>query len=330
MKKLAVIVLAIGALALFTGCGHQDNEAAKATPPKKLRLAFVANSAGEYWSIVNLGCDIAAQQSANTVVDFRFPADRTVAAQQELITNLLAAGVDGIAISPIDADSQTDFLNNLATNTLLVCADSDAASTKRVCYIGTDNVLAGKQAAELIKAALPEGGKIILTVGYANAQNTKDRVQGIRDGLAGSKIEIVDTLADGQKITEAQKNAEDALAKYPDLAGMVGISGYHGPALLAAASHANKTGQVKLVCFDDNSETLAGIVAGTIYGTIAQNPFQIGLQTILHMDKYLRGDKMQLSEGKILTSSRALTKENVENFIAERKAIFVHLHDGQP
>ncbi|HTL73510.1 MAG TPA: substrate-binding domain-containing protein [bacterium] len=330
MKKIPALLLASCALILFPGCGHKDGESAKAAPAKKLHLAFVANSAGEYWSVVNLGCDIAAQQSANTTVDFRFPADRTVAAQQELITNLLASGVDGIAISPIDADSQTDFLNNLATNTLLVCADSDAANTKRVCYIGTDNVLAGKQAAELIKAALPEGGKIILAVGYANAQNTKDRIQGIRDGLAGSKIEIIDTLADGQKITEAQKNADDALAKYPDLAGMVGISGYHGPALLAAVSHANKTGQVKLVCFDDNSETLAGIVAGTIYGTIAQNPFQIGQQTILHMDKYLRGDKMQLSEGKILTSSRALTKDNVENFIAERKAIFVHLHDEQP
>ena len=330
MKKLLLLMLSLCALALLPGCDDKGGGSATGTPAKKLRLAFVANSSGEYWSIVNLGCDIAAQQSEDTKVDFRFPAERTVAAQQELVTNLLAAGVDGIAISPIDADSQTDFLNSLATNTLLVCADSDAANSKRVCYIGTDNVLAGKQAAELIKAALPQGGKIVLCVGYAKAQNTKDRIQGIRDGLTGSGIEIIDTLADGQKITDAQKNAEDALVKYPDLAGMVGISGYHGPALLAAVSHANKTGQVKLVCFDDNSETLAGIAAGTIYGTIAQNPFQIGRQTILHMDKYLRGDKTQLSAGKILTPSRALTKDNVENFIAERKAIFVHLHDENP
>jgi ribose transport system substrate-binding protein len=84
------------------------------------------------------------------------------------------------------------------------------------------------------------------------------------------------------------------------------------------------------VCFDDNSETLAGIVSGEIYGTIAQNPFQIGRQTILLMNNYLRGDKKQLSEGKIFTPSRALTKENVQNYIAERKAIFAHLNDQQP
>ena len=95
---------------------------------------------------------------------------------------------------PIDPETQTDFLNNLAANTLLVCADSDAAKSQRRCYIGTDNVAAGMQAAELLKAALPQGGKIILFIGYPNAENTQDRAQGIQKGLAGSNIQIVDTL----------------------------------------------------------------------------------------------------------------------------------------
>jgi ribose transport system substrate-binding protein len=329
MKKILTLLLALCAMVLFQGCDNQAADAHSANSAQKLRLAFVANSAGEYWSVVNLGCDVAAQQCPNTVVNFRFPADSTVEAQQELVKNILADGVDGIAISPIDATRQADFLDSVATNTLLVCADSDAPNSKRACYIGTDNVAAGKQAADLIKAALPQGGKVILFVGYANAQNTKSRVEGIQAGLAGSNIQIVDTLADGQKSPIAQKNAEDALAKYPDLAGMIGISGYHGPALLAAVSQAQKTGKVQLVCFDDNSDTLAGIAAGTIYGTIAQNPFQIGRQTILQMDKYLRGDKSALSGGKIFTPSRAITKDNIASFVAERKAIFLHLNDAK-
>lgn len=146
-------------------------------------------------------------------MEFRFLAVRTAKAQQELLSDLVAGGVDGIAISPIDADSQTDFLNDLAGKTLLVCADSDAGKSKRTCYIGTDNVAAGNQAAELIKAALPQGGKVILLVGYANAQNTKGRVQGIQSGLIGSHIQVIDTLSDDHNSTIAQKNAEDALAK---------------------------------------------------------------------------------------------------------------------
>ena len=52
--------------------------------------------------------------------------------------------MDGIAVSPIDPKIQIDFLNNIAAQTLLICCDSDAADSKRVCYIGTDNEAAGE------------------------------------------------------------------------------------------------------------------------------------------------------------------------------------------
>lgn len=329
MKKLLILSLTLCAVALFQGCDNNDGGAKPAASggQKRLHLAFVANSPGEYWAIVNLGCDIAAQQQGDVDMDFRYPAEPTVEAQEQIINSLLASGVDGIAVSPIDAEKQAGFLDSVAAKTLLVCADSDAQKTKRVSYIGTDNVAAGAQAAELIKEALPEGGKIALFVGYGHAQNTMDRIEGIRKGLAGSKVEIVDTIEDGQKSATAEKNTGEALKKHADLAGVVGISGYHGPALRTGLRQAQKIGQVKIVCFDDNGDTLAGIVAGDIHGTVAQKPFQIGKQTIVQMDKYLRGDKTQLSSAGIFTASRTLTKTNVDSYIAEQRNISYYLKD---
>jgi ribose transport system substrate-binding protein len=327
MKKLNLLIMALFASALLQGCGNQGSATADGSTKKRLHLAFVANSPGEYWTVVNLGCDIAAQQLGNVDVDFRFPAEATTEAQQAIVTKLVASGVDGIAISPIDADKQVDFLKNVASKTLLVCADSDAAASQRAGYVGTDNVAAGVQAADLIKAALPEGGKIALFVGYAKAENTKDRIQGIRNGLAGSNIQIIETMEDGQNSTVAGKNVADAMTQYPDLAGMVGISGYHGPAILSALKQAGMVGKVKIVCFDDNSDTLAGIAAGDIYGTIAQNPFQIGKQAIISMEKYLGGDQKLFAGTNIFTSSRPLTKDNVANYIAEQKNISFYLKD---
>src|ERR1043166_9875168 len=75
--------------------------------------------------------------------DFRIPATGGTAEQQQILDDLLAKGVDGIAVSPISPDNQTDFLNKVAGQTLLVCHDSDAPKSKRVCYIGTDNGAAG-------------------------------------------------------------------------------------------------------------------------------------------------------------------------------------------
>jgi ribose transport system substrate-binding protein len=329
MKKLHLFILGLCVVALVQGCDNKRSGTSNGASQKKLRLAFVGSTPDDFWSIVRLGCDYATRQLDDVDLDFRFPANRTAEAQQEILSDLVAGGVDGIAISPIDAENQTDFLNNIVTKTLLVCADSDAGKSKRTCYIGTDNVAAGKQAAELIKAALPQGGKIILFVGYPNAQNTKERIQGIQNGLAGSNIQIIDTLVDGAKSAIAQRNAQDALAKYPDLAGMVGIYGYHGPAILTAVRGAGKAGQVKIVCFDEDSDTLAGIAAGDIYGTIVQKPYEFGYQAIMRMDKYLRGDKTQLSDGKILIPSRALTKDDVAAFQASRKVI-LHIQTERP
>jgi ribose transport system substrate-binding protein len=328
MKRIHLFILALCVVALFQGCDNKSSGTASGASHKRLRLAFVGSNPDDYWSLVRLGCDFAVRLNDVDLV-FRFPANRTAESQQEIVSGLVADGVDGIAFSPFDAEGQTDFLNNIAAKTLLVCADSDAPNSKRTCYIGTDNVAAGKQAAELLKAALPQGGKIILCVGYPNAQNTKERLQGIQNELVGSNIQIIDTLADGCKNTLAHKNALDALAKYPDLAGLVGIYGYHGPAILTAVQGAGKAGQVKIVCFDGASDTLAGIVAGDIYGTIVQKPLEIGSETIFRMAKYLRGDKTQLAAGRILISAKALTKDNITMYQAQQKT-YLHPSDERP
>ena len=308
--------------ALLTGCKDAGNRNADGTPQKKLRLAFIANTSSEYWSMVQVGCDFAARQLGNVEFDFRFPVEHTVEAQEDLISAFLRRGVDGIAISPIDADQQIDFLNGVAAKTLLVCADSDAEKSKRACYIGTDNVAAGRQAADLLKAALPQGGKVILFVGYPNAQNTKDRIQGIQEGLAGSNIGIIDTIVDEHKSPIAQKNVGDALVKHPDVTGMIGIYSYHGPAILTAVRSAGKAGQVKIVCFDEDNETLEGIVAGDIVGTIVQRPLVIGASSVFRMGLYLRGEKEQLAGGKIFIPSQAITtKEGVEQFKALQRGM---------
>ncbi len=318
MKKLHVFILALFVAVAFQGCDNRNS----GTSQKKLRLAVVVNAPSDYMSLVRLGCDRVVRGLDNVDLDFRIPIDSTAEAQQEIVSNLVADGVDGIVISPVDADKQTDFLNRVATNTLLVCIDSDAQNSQRACYIGTDNVAAGRQAADLLKAALPQGGKIMLFVGYANAQNTIDRLRGIEEGLAGSSIQILDTVADGTKRAVAFKNAEDALAKYPDLAGMVGIYDYHGPAILTAVRGAGRTGKVKIVCFDEDSDTLAGVAAGDIYGTVVQNAFQIGGQAIFRMANYLRGDKTQLAGGKIFMSSQEATKDNLAHFQNELKGSY--------
>ena len=312
MKKWTSLLLALCGAAILQGCDNTGQTTGQAViAQKKLRLGFVANNANDYWSLVRVGCDLAVSQAGDVDLVFRTPIDRTAKAQQEIIDQMLKDGLDGIAVSPIDPEQQAAFLNSIPAKVMLVCADSDAPKSRRFCYVGTDNVAAGKQAADLLREALPDGGKVALLVGYPTAQNMAERIDGLKSGLAGSKIEIVDTLADESKVPVAENNAEAALSKLPDLAGIVGLNSYTGPAILQAVRGAGKIGKVKIICFDEESDTLAGIAAGEIFGTIGQKPIWIGQKTVATMSSYLHGEKPSVINGVVFVPSRIVTKDNV-------------------
>jgi ribose transport system substrate-binding protein len=162
------------------------------------------------------------------------------------------------------------MINDVAKNALVITQDSDAPQSDRACYIGTDNIAAGRQAGGLIREALPDGGKIMIFVGNLDVRNAQERYQGIKEALQGSKVEIVDVRTDETDRVRAKSNAADALIKYPDIAGLVGLWSYNGPAILNAVTDAGKVGHVKIVCFDEEDPTLAGVKDGAIYATVVQ------------------------------------------------------------
>jgi len=323
MKMNYSLALSLCAALLFAGCGKNDSPTAPGADAagKKLKLAFVSNNAANFWTIARSGCLDAQNELGDVSVDFRIPSTGSAAEQQGILNDLVAAGFDGIAVSPINPANQTDFLNKIASQSLLICADSDAPDSKRVCYIGTDNEKAGEQAGGLIKEVLPNGGKIMLFVGNADAQNAKDRLNGIKKALEGSSIQILDVRTDDTDPVRAQKNAEDTLVKYPDVAALVGLYSYNGPAIANAVKGASKAGQVKIVCFDEDADTLAGVASGLIYGTVVQQPYEFGKQAITRMDKYLHGDKSQLADGKIIVPTLSIKSDNVADFSAKLKKL---------
>jgi ribose transport system substrate-binding protein len=310
LRHLLAVLACAAALA---GCGKNPAAAGE----KKLKLAFVTNTAATFWTIARAGCEDAGKTLGNVEVDFRIPSTGGAAEQQQILDDLLAKGVDGIAVSPIDPKNQTAFLDRIASQTLLICHDSDAPESKRVAYIGTDNFAAGVEAGKLLKEALPGGGKVMAFVGFTDAENASQRFGGIKKELEGSGIEILDIRTDDTDIVRAQKNAEDALVKHPDLAGMVGLYAYNGPAILNAVRAAGQAGKVKIVCFDENDETLEGVASGDIHGTVVQQPYEFGKQAITRMAKHLAGDTDALSGGKQIVPTRSLRKDDVAAFKAD-------------
>jgi ribose transport system substrate-binding protein len=281
----------------------------------KHKLAFVTNNASDFWTIARKGTEKAAEQIPGIQVEFRINSDSTAAGQQSVVDDLLANGVNGIAISPVDPINQTPMLNRAASQALVVTQDSDAPGSNRACYIGTDNVEAGRQAGRLVKEALPQGGKIMVFVGVLDAANAQQRFQGLKEALAGSNVQIVDVRTDNTDRVRAKSNAADTLVNVPDIAGLVGLWSYNGPAILSAVREANKVDKVKIVAFDEEDETLRGIKDGAIFATVVQQPFEFGFRSMELMAKYLNGDQSVVPHSKqIFVPTLQIKKDSVEEF----------------
>jgi ribose transport system substrate-binding protein len=304
---LAGVVVAAGALSV------QAQE--------KKQLAFVVNGASDFWKLAEAGVRKAQGELPNYELVFKYPEQAAAAVQQRLMDDLVAAGVSAIMVSAVDPKSSTDALNRIGSQVPLFTTDSDAPDTNRIAYIGSSNTDAGKQAGEIALKALPNGGKCIGFVGLPGADNARERIEGMKAAIAGSKVELVDVRGDDIDMTRAKRNVEDALAANPDVTCMVGFYSYNPPRIYEVLKEAGKLGQVTVVAFDEDPITLGGVREGTIAGTVVQQPYEWGYQGMKLMAKYLEGDKSVVPDNKlVIVPTAIIDKSNVDAFEAELKS----------
>src|SRR6201995_1787346 len=318
-KNLPALLCAIATAVAFLPTAFGESK------DKPLSLAFLTNNPSDFWTIARAGCEQAVKEVPNVKLEFKMPADGTAAEQTRIFDDLLVKGIDGIALSPVDPANQTAMIDKGTEKALVITQDSDAPKSKRAFYVGTDNVAAGRQAGGLIKKAIPDGGKIMLFVGKKDAQNAKERIQGIEEVLKGSNVSVIDVRTDDTDRVRARQNVADTLVKYPDIACLVGIWSYNGPAIVNSVKSAGKVGKVKVVTFDEEDDTLQGIKDGVVESTVVQNPYEFGHQSTLLLAKKLRGEELQIPENKqVIVPTRAIDKSNLDEFWTTLKTLRGH------
>ncbi len=315
--------LAVALLAALCSCSGSGRSA-------RPQLAYVTNGIASFWVIADKGARAGARQF-DADVDVQMPAEG-VADQKRIVQGLLARHVDGIAISPIDPDNQTDLLNEIAAQTVLITHDSDAPRSQRRCFVGIDNYVAGRACGQLVKQALPQGGRVMLFVGRLEQLNARHRRQGVIDELldrpadptrqdpnngplAGPRYTVLDTRTDQFDFAKAKAQVEDAIARYPDLDAVVGLFAYNPPKCLEAVREAGKVGRIQVIGFDEDDGTLQGIKDGAVYGTVVQDPYRYGFESVRIMAGLARGDQSVLPPGGVLhIPARQITAANVDSF----------------
>jgi ribose transport system substrate-binding protein len=271
---------------------------------------------------VKQGAEKAAEERG-AVVEFIGPDTPSINEGIKYINMAYSAKVSGIIAYVQDEDQYKSIINKVIDGGIpLVTVDSDAEGSKRLAYVGTDNINAGEVGAKEMINQIGLSGNIGIIIGGKNAKNQVERVLGFKDYIyKNSKIVISETESSDAYLLEAEMSAKKILSNNKDIKALFCTSALDGQGAAKAVSGLGLSGQVKIICFDDLPETLDYIKSGIITSTIAQKPYLMGYRAVnIIMNNLQAKNKSQdkYNEGVFLTDVTVVRSNNLDEYRKEQ------------
>lgn len=274
-------------LVLLSACSTTASES-----HPKLTIAWVRKSLGNpVFDLGERGAMQAAKQlsaSGPVTVDLLVvgPASADAVEQARIMDDMIARGVDGIAVSCVDPDACIAPINRaVAAGIPVMTWDSDSPSSKRFSFLSIDNYASGATAADLLAQTIGAHGKVAVITGVLGSLNLDQRVAGFRDRIAKAypSMQIVRVVASNEDITLGVQGVEETMQAHPDLRGWF-FAGLW-PLLADRSSMplweaATRAGRVKTVAFDTLPLELDLQRAGYLYALIGQKYWRWGYDSI--------------------------------------------------
>ncbi|WP_084703852.1 substrate-binding domain-containing protein [Phaeacidiphilus oryzae] len=298
----------------------------------KLNLDMVVNVAVDYWNAGKVGFN-KGLKDLGVKGQYLAPANGRLDQQLSLIQTIRGQGVSAFEVSAIDPTAiKAPISSANAAGVPVLAIDSPLPPQDGAAlYLGTPNYQAGYKAGEAMKAALGGKGQVVVLVGSLTTSNAVQRIQGFQDALKGSQVKVVNKLSDNMDSSKALSNAETAIQTDASVNGLYGVYSYDGPAAATAVQSAGKTGAIKVISDDTDSQTLQFIKSGVIQATVVQEPYQqgytgacllaalkvLGKQATLDLVKpYLESDGSTLSSGV-----GVVTGDNLAQYQSKQSAL---------
>ena len=259
---------------------------------KGSRIAVVSKSVdGEYWKALHSGMEDAIKDvnaaygfTSDDQITMTFEGasdEQDVEKQVNTLDAVIAENPTVLCLSAGDEDSCQAQLEAARENDIAVVAfDSNVSDSDMIAvFRGTDNVYVGKMAGEKLSDAIGKSGKVAIFSAQEKTESSKKRVKGFKEALAECPdITVVQELYTDQ-VDDMKTAMEDALRRYPDLAGVFCTNADVSDLDLDIAK-AEGTAPV-MVGVDATTKQQDAVRNGSEAGIVSQSPYQLGYQTIL-------------------------------------------------
>ncbi|GAB7054527.1 hypothetical protein JCM16163A_12730 [Paenibacillus sp. YK5] len=245
------------------------------------------------WRAIEQGAKEAAAAYGMTL-EYMGPFRINPAEQIKLLEKSIAAKADAVLIQGINDPYYRTLIDKAMNQGIpVITVDTDEPGSRRLSYVGTDNLEAGKKMGELVVQAAGGQGSIGVLLGKAEADNQRMRLEGFRSVISRyPELAIVDVRSSNISRLQAAGQTEEMLLSHPQIRYLVGFSALDGPGMMEAVERVSPQG-VSIFAFDDLEETKEGIRQCRIVSTIVQQPHEMGYHAVSMLNDYFQGNNLQ-------------------------------------
>jgi len=316
MKKCKQIIpLLVGALFFtITACGRGDKPAGEG-----FTIALVMKTLNNPFFIdMQKGAEGAGSKLGINLIVQAAEREVDVEKQMQIVENLIQRKVDAVCVTPSGSKEIVPAIvkaNRAGIPILVVDTRVDAATLEEAgghaaTFIGSDNVEGGRIAAEYLVKRLEGEGKVAILEGIPGHETGDARLSGFHqvvDQIPG--IEIVASQTANWERDQGFNVFQNILQSHPGVQALFTCSDLMALGAIEAIAAAGRTGDLIVVGFDALPEAKEAILQGTMAGSVAQHPSEMGKLAIENAYRLLNGQSIP---GEIPVTIELITKEGVE------------------
>lgn len=285
------------------------------TPVKKRTFAIVYPVIHPFFDPVTVSAEKYVKEHEGFEVVVKAPESGNVQQQVEILENLIAMKVDGVAIGSTDADALAPIIDKAVDSGIpVVTFDTDTPNCKRAGYIGTDNYKGGVHMAHVIAKHIGEKGEIIILQGVPTQLNLVERLRAVEETMAAEypDIKIVDVQAGYADPAKGIELLESMIQANPDFGAYSGMGGCGGPAGIAVWKAKGWTkNDKKIITFDNTDENMEGLRDGVITALVSQNQHTWGEKIFESLNKLCNGEEISEFDD---TGTVEITIDNIDTY----------------
>ncbi|MEH7379479.1 sugar-binding protein [Bacillus sp. JJ1533] len=244
----------------------------------------------DYWRLVEDGAKDAAKH-LNVALEYTGPKQANTEEHLKTLEMAAASRVDGILTQGLQEEQFTPLINQIVEKGIpVMTVDTDAVTSKRFSYVGTDNYYSGFIAGKALIQDTAGKANVAIITGHFYASHQQLRVQGFKDAIQNEEgIQIIAIEESNITRVRAAEAANKILKEHPEVTAFYGTSALDGIGIAQVVEHYQKQDQIYIIGFDTIEDTIHYMKKGTIDATIMQEPYQMGYRSVQMMIDLIEG-----------------------------------------